>query len=148
MGRFRNQLLLEDKTWSTRSNIAKNDRYNNSSTQWTLVNLNFTVENYDFNLIYDQIDTSHADMCFSNITITHPVYQMDHVNCFKDFIDPIPNCRKKVLLNFLIKNDNELLSECGFLKDDIDALCDESEKFLIEQNEEDLAYIKDQKNPL
>ena len=38
------------------------------------VNLNFTEENYGSRLIYDQIDTPHADMCFSNITITHFVY--------------------------------------------------------------------------
>ena len=74
MGRFRIQLLLEDNTWSTRYNIPKNDRYSNSSTQWKLVNLNFTVENYGIKLIYDQIDTPHADMCFSNISITHSVY--------------------------------------------------------------------------
>ena len=74
MGRFRIQLLLEDNTWSTRYNIPKNDRYSNSSTQWTLVNLNFTVENYGIKLIFDQIDTPHADMCFSNIIITHSVY--------------------------------------------------------------------------
>ena len=74
MGRFRIQLLLEDNTWSTRYNIPKNDRYSDSSTQWTLVNLNFTIENYGIRLIYDQIDTPHADICFSNITITHSVY--------------------------------------------------------------------------
>ena len=74
MGRFRIQLLLEDNTWSTRYNIPKNDRYSDSSTQWTLINLNFTIENYGIKLIYDQIDTPHADMCFSNITITHSVY--------------------------------------------------------------------------
>ena len=74
MGRFRIELLLEDNTWSTRYNIPKNDRYSNSSTQWTLVNLNFTIEKYGTRLIYDQIDTPHADMCFSNITITHSVY--------------------------------------------------------------------------
>ena len=74
MGRFRIELLLEDNTWSTRYNIPKNDRYSDSSTQWTLVNLNFTVENYGIKLIYDQIDTPQADMCFSNITITHSVY--------------------------------------------------------------------------
>ena len=74
MGRFRIQLLLEDNTWSTRYNIPKNDRYSNSSTQWTLVNINFTIENYGIRLIYDQIDTPHADMCFSNIPITHSVY--------------------------------------------------------------------------
>ena len=73
-GRFRIQLLLEDKTWSTRYNIAKNDRYSDSSTDWTLVSLNFTEEMYGIKLIYDQIDTAHADICFSNITITHSVY--------------------------------------------------------------------------
>ena len=74
LGRFRIELLLEDNTWSTRYNIPKNDRYSDSSTQWTLVNLNFTVENYGIRLVYDQIDTPHADTCFSNITITHSVY--------------------------------------------------------------------------
>ena len=42
MGRFRIQLLLEDNTWSTRYNIPKNDRYSDSSTQWTKLSLNFT----------------------------------------------------------------------------------------------------------
>ena len=61
MRRLRIELILEDNTWSTRYNVPKNDRYSNSSTQWTLVNLNFTVENYGIRLIYDQIDTPHAD---------------------------------------------------------------------------------------
>ena len=74
MGRFRSHLLLEDNTWSTRHIIPKNDRYSDLSTEWTLVNLNFTVENYGNKLIYDQIDTAHADMCSSNITITQSVY--------------------------------------------------------------------------
>ena len=74
MDRFRIQLLLEDNTWSTRYNIPENDRYGNSSTEWTLLNLNFTEENYGIKLIYDQIDTPHADVCFSNISITHSVY--------------------------------------------------------------------------
>ena len=73
-GRFRIQLLLEDNTWSTQYTIAKNSLYSDSSTDWTLLNLDFTVENYGIKLIYDQIDTAHADMCFSNITITHSVY--------------------------------------------------------------------------
>ena len=73
MGRFRIQLLLQDNTWSTRYNIPKNDRYSDNSTDCRLVSLNFTVENYGIILIYDQIDSPHADMCFSNITITHSV---------------------------------------------------------------------------
>ena len=74
MGRFRIQLLLEDNTWSTQYTIAKNSHHNNTSIEWKLLNLDFTVENYAIRLVYDQIDTPHADMCFSNITITHSVY--------------------------------------------------------------------------
>ena len=72
--RFRIQLLLEDNTWSTQYTIARNDQYSNTSTDWTLLNLYFTVERYGIKLIYDEIDTAHADMCFSDITITHSVY--------------------------------------------------------------------------
>ena len=46
MGRLRIQLFLEDKTWSTRYNIPKNDQYADSSTQWTKLSLNFTAETY------------------------------------------------------------------------------------------------------
>ena len=44
MSRFRSQFLLEDNTWSTRYNIPKNDRYSDTSTDWTLVSLNVTVK--------------------------------------------------------------------------------------------------------
>ena len=74
MGCFKIQLLLEDNTWGTRYNIPNNDRYSDNSTQWTKLSSNFTVENYGIKLIYDQIDTLHADMCFSKITITHSIY--------------------------------------------------------------------------
>ena len=73
MGRFKIQISLEDGTWSARCNIPKNDQYCNLSTQWTLVSLNFTVKCYGIKLIYDEIDTAHADMCFSNFTITYSV---------------------------------------------------------------------------
>ena len=62
VGRFRIQLLSEDNTWSTRYNIPKNDRYSDTTTEWTLVSLNFTEEIYSNKLIYDQIDKAHADM--------------------------------------------------------------------------------------
>ena len=74
MGRFRIQLLLEDNTWSTVYTIPKNEQYSNTSTDWSLLNLDFTTENYGIKLVYDQIDTPHADMCFSNISLTHSVY--------------------------------------------------------------------------
>ena len=73
MGRFRIHILLEDNTWSTRYKIPKNDRYSDTSADWTLVKLFFTVENYGIRLVYDQIDTPDADMSFSN-TITYSVY--------------------------------------------------------------------------
>ena len=74
MGRFRIQLLLDDNTWSTQYTIDKNTQYSDSESEWKLLNLDFTVENYGIKLILDQIDTAHSDMCFSNITITHSVY--------------------------------------------------------------------------
>ena len=88
MGRFRIQFLLGDNTWSTRYNIPKKDRSSDTSTEWTPVNLNFTEENYGITLIYDEIDTAHADMCFSNFTITHSVYyKMDNTYYFKDLFE-------------------------------------------------------------
>ena len=74
MGRFRIQLLLVDNTWSTRYNVPKTDRYSDSSTDWTLVNINFTVEKYGIRIIYDEIDSAYADMSFTNITKTQSVY--------------------------------------------------------------------------
>ena len=74
MGRFRIQLILEDNTWSTQCTIPKNTQYSDSEREWKLFNLDFTTKNYGNKLIYDQIDTPHADMCFSNIIITHSVY--------------------------------------------------------------------------
>ena len=74
MGRFGIQLLLEDNIWNTRYNIAKNDRYSNSSTDWTKLSLNFTEKSFGFKLIYDETDSAHSDMFFSCIIITHSVY--------------------------------------------------------------------------
>ena len=74
MGRFRIQLLLEDNTRSTQYTSAKNTQFSDISTDWTLLNLDFTIENYGIKLVYDQMDKPHADICFSSITITHSVY--------------------------------------------------------------------------
>ena len=71
---FRFQFSLEHKTWSTQYSLPRIDRYSLSSTDWTLSNLNFTVEIFGIKLNYDQNDTTHADMCFGNVTITHSVY--------------------------------------------------------------------------
>ena len=74
MGRFRIQLFLADNTCSTQYTIPKKDQYSNSSTDWNLINLDFTVKKYGIRLVYDQKDSAHAHMCFSNITMTHSVY--------------------------------------------------------------------------
>ena len=73
---------------------------------------------------------------------------MDNINYFRDLFESITDYRKIVLLMFLIKNDNDLLKECGFSKDDINRLCKEFKNILIEQNEEYIAIIKDQKQSI
>ena len=73
MGRFKIHWFLEDNTWSTRYNIPKIVRYSDTSTEWSLKSLNFTKKYYGIKLNYDKNDTAHADMCCSNITITHSV---------------------------------------------------------------------------
>ena len=146
MGRFRIQLLLEDNTWSTRYNIAKNDRYSDTSTDWTLPNLIFTVEKYGIRTIYDQIDTPHADMCFSNIAIPHSVCKMDNSNYFKDLFESIPNYKKIVLIIFLIQNDKDLLHEIGFSERDNNRINLEFKNILKEGYDEYLEYIRMKKN--
>ena len=73
---------------------------------------------------------------------------MNNVNYFKDLFEIIDDYRKIVLLIFLIKNDNDLLTECGFLKDDINRLNKEFKNILIEQNEEYLDYIKNEEESI
>ena len=74
MGRFRNQLSTKDNVWLTKFNIPKNEQFSVESTDWIILSLNITEENYGVKFMYDQIDSAHADMCFSNITITHSPY--------------------------------------------------------------------------
>ena len=74
VGRFRIQLLLDDDTWSTQCTIAKNSQYSDNSTDWTLLNSDFTVENCGITIILDQIDTAQSCMCISIITVTHSVF--------------------------------------------------------------------------
>ena len=71
MSCFGNQLLLKDYTWNTKFIISK---ISDSSTNWTLAALNFAVENYGIKLIYNQLDTPHAGMSYSNMTKTHSSY--------------------------------------------------------------------------
>ena len=74
MGRFSIDILLDNDIWTNKYIIQENTQFSNSSTEWSLLSLDFTEENYGIRLIYDRIKTAHADMCFSDITITHAVY--------------------------------------------------------------------------
>ena len=74
MGRFRVEILLDNNTWENKYTIEKNSQFSDSSSEWRLLSLDFTEENCGIRLIYDRIDTAHADMCFSDITIIHSVY--------------------------------------------------------------------------
>ena len=76
MGRFRIQLLLEDNSWSTQYTIAKKSNYSKSPTEFRMefVKFRFYCGKYCIKVICDEIDTAHADMCFSIITLTHSVY--------------------------------------------------------------------------
>ena len=72
--RFRIEILLENGNWENKFTIKKNTQYAISSTKWTHRSLNFTQPNYGIRLIFDRIDTAHADMSFSNISITHTLF--------------------------------------------------------------------------
>ena len=74
MGHLRIQLLLEDNTRDTHYTLPKKSQNTDSPTEWILLNLDFTIQNHGIELILDQIDTAHSDMCFSNIMIIHSVY--------------------------------------------------------------------------
>ena len=67
------ELLLGDNSRSTRFSISKNNPNSNSATNWTLVSLNNKEEDYRRKLVYDELDTALADMCFSNTTKLHSV---------------------------------------------------------------------------
>ena len=74
MGRFRIDLLLDNNAWINKYTREKNSQFSVTSSEWNLLDLDIIEENYGIRLVYDRIDSAHADMCFSDITITHSVY--------------------------------------------------------------------------
>ena len=102
LGGFGIQPLLEDSTWSARYCIPKNDRYSDSLAHWTLVNSNFAVGKCFDKIMYDQIELPDADVCFSIIAITHPLFYMNHVIYIQDFIESIQVYRKIILFMFCL----------------------------------------------
>ena len=69
---------------------------------------------------------------------------MDRKNYFKDLLGSIPDFRKIVLLLFLFQNDKDLIRKIGFSEQDIKRLNLDFKNILIEQQEEDLAYVKNE----
>ena len=74
MGRFQIQILTKDNVWLTKFIIVKNEQFSSVSTDWIIFNLNITDENYGVKFVYDQFDSAHADMSFSDIIISHSPY--------------------------------------------------------------------------
>ena len=95
-----------------------------------------------------KIFATHADMCFSKITKTHSKYCWNDTNFFEDLFESIPDCRIILGIKTLIKNYVDILQECAFLNDDINRLCLEIKKLLLQENEEHLNYIKKEEEPI
>ena len=73
---------------------------------------------------------------------------MNNVNSFKDLFESIPDYKRILLLMFLIKNDVDMLYECGFLRGDIYFLYKEFKNTLFELNEDYLNHIKNQEEAI
>ena len=73
MGRLKIQFLIPKGQWYSKFLNEKKT----TSTEWTLSNIDFTESNYVIKLVIDEVDTTLADMCFSNIMITHSIFWMD-----------------------------------------------------------------------
>ena len=57
MGRIRIQILTKDNVWLTKFNINKNEEFSTLSSDWIILNLNITDENYGVKFLYDEIDS-------------------------------------------------------------------------------------------
>ena len=66
----------------------------------------------------------------------------------KNFLILSQIIKKTLLIRFSIKNDFDILHECGFLKHDNIGLFLEFKTTLLEQNQEYLDYVKDEEQPI
>ena len=62
--------------------------------------------------------------------------------------ESIPDYRKILLLIFLIQNDRGLLKKCGLSKKDVDRLDLQFRNILMEENYENLDYIKNEEESI
>ena len=74
MGKLEIQ-LLRNGVWQTEYTMGKDTNFSSLSTDWTLLNMNIISQpNYGIKIVYSGINTAHADMCFSDINITHSIF--------------------------------------------------------------------------
>ena len=73
---------------------------------------------------------------------------MNHVYYFEDLFESISDCRKTLLLLFLIKNDVDSINECGYLKIDFNHVCLEFKKTSTEQNEAYSDFIENEEESI
>ena len=67
--------LLRNGSWESYYVIEKNTDFSIDATTWTLLNLDITSQpNYGIKILYSGINSAHADMGFSNISITHSIF--------------------------------------------------------------------------
>ena len=75
MSKFEVQ-LLRNSVWETEYTIDKNTNFSTLSTNWTLLNMNtISQPNYGVKLVYSDINSPHADKCFSDINISHTIFK-------------------------------------------------------------------------
>ena len=74
MGKFE-ILLLRNGVWEIEYTMNKDTNFSTLSTDWTLFNMNIISQpNYGIKLVYSSTNTAHADMCFSDINLTHSIF--------------------------------------------------------------------------
>ena len=73
---------------------------------------------------------------------------MNNSSYFKDIFKFIPEYKKIVLIIYVIQNDESLLKEIGFSKNDINNLNSEFKNILLGEYENYLYYIKNEEKSL
>ena len=66
MAGLRTQFIIPIGHWYSKFIVAKTTNYSTISTDWNLVNIDFTEKKYGVKILYDELDSALADMCFSN----------------------------------------------------------------------------------
>ena len=69
--RFRIHILLLNGQSFSKFTVTEKTNYSDNSIDWSFINIDFTESTYGIRLVYDQIDTSSADIRFSNFTLAH-----------------------------------------------------------------------------